>query len=184
MPKSGRVLITVVCVLLGAFGAIRIASGQPMAQTGPVVISHETQDGNVREITAPEASSLGEAPQQPSISFIDSPSATCYQPDPVQDACYLNWYYMSVDANPSYMTMMTVTVNAIGPVVRVAGFFQTSMYIPYNMLGQGIRLPCGPLGAGGNPALGNAYSWTINAQDSGNLKSANYGTTYCPAYTP
>jgi hypothetical protein len=184
MRRSGLAIFTSVCILLAAFGTIRVARGQPSSQDGPVVVARETQDANVREITAPDAASLGDSPQQPSISFIDSPSATCYQPDPELDACYLNWYYMSVDAAPNYMIMMTVTVNLVGPVVRVGGFFQTSMYIPYNMLGQGIRLPCGALGAGGNPALGNAYAWTINAQDSSNLKSANYGTAYCPAYTP
>jgi len=43
---------------------------------------------------------------------------------------------------------------------------------------------CGAPGAGGNPDLGNAYSWTIQAQDSGGLTAANYGTAYCPANTP
>jgi hypothetical protein len=40
------------------------------------------------------------------------------------------------------------------------------------------------LGAGGQPELGNAYAWTINARDSSNLASANYGTAYCPAFAP
>jgi hypothetical protein len=82
------------------------------------------------------------------------------------------------------MITMTVTLNDIGRVAQVNGFFQTSMYVPYNMLGEGFQVACGAPGAGGNPNLGNAYAWTLRARDSANLGSANYGTVYCPAYTP
>ncbi|HOU12170.1 MAG TPA: hypothetical protein PKZ84_03575 [Anaerolineae bacterium] len=162
-----------------AFVAIGTARGQ--TPLGPIVLNRETQSEGVREIIAPEASTV---PQQPTIGFIDSPSATCYIPDPGQDSCYINWYYLSVGASPNYMITMTATINNIGPVAHTQGFFQTSMYIPYNMLGQGIKVPCGSLGAGGNPQLGNAYAYTIRARDSAGLSSANYGTVYCPASTP
>ena len=79
---------------------------------------------------------------------------------------------------------MTVTLNDFGPVAHMQGFFQTSMYAPYNMLGRGFKVACGAPGAGGNPQLGNAYSWTIRARDSAGLGAANYGTAYCPPYTP
>ncbi len=172
--------ISLAVVLVAAIlGLIQVARGQ--APGNPNVVSSETQGENLREIYAPPQ---GEAPEVPNISFIDSPTATCYQPDPAQDACYLNWYYMSVDAYPNYMVAMTVTVNSVGVVARLHGFFQTSMYAPYNMFDRGFKVSCGALGAGGNPGLGNAYSWTIDARDSANLGSANYGTAYCPAYTP
>ncbi|MDI6696748.1 MAG: hypothetical protein QME21_16995 [Anaerolineales bacterium] len=158
---------------------IRVAYGQGPDE--PDVISRETQGENVREIYAPLQI---ESPQQPNIGFIDSPTATCYQPDSTQDACYINWYYLSVNADPNYMIAMTVTLNAIGVVARLHGFFQTSMYAPYSLFDRGFKVACGALGSGGSPTLGMAYSWTINARDSANLKSANYGTVYCPAYTP
>jgi hypothetical protein len=82
------------------------------------------------------------------------------------------------------MIWMQADLNAIGKVSRYQGFFQTSMYVPYNMHGKGFRVACGALGSGGDPERGNAYAWTINARDSAGLESANYGTTYCPAYTP
>lgn len=176
---------TLVFVLLfaAAFGAARAARGQPPSQGGPVVLRHETQDGNVREITAEDAGQ-GQAPDQPAISFIDSPSATCYQPNPGSNTCKINWYYLYVEAAPQYMITMTVILNATGPIAHTQGFFQTSMYVPYNMLGEGFEVPCGALGAGGNPDLGNAYAYTIRARDSANLSSANYGTAYCPAGNP
>jgi hypothetical protein len=175
-------LIVLTLVLVATFSLIQVARGQgPGGPVRPGAATKETQGENVREVTAPVQVN---APQQPSISFIDSPTATCYQPDKAEDACYLNWYYMSVDANPNYMITMTVMLNAIGPVAHMQGFFQTSMYAPYNMFGRGFKVACGAPGAGGNPQLGNAYAYTIRARDSAGLSSANYGTTYCPPYTP
>jgi len=108
----------------------------------------------------------------------------CYQPDPALNNCYVSWYYLSVSASPNYMLTMTAVLNDYGAVAHVQGFFQTSMYVPYNMLGQGIRVPCGALGSSGNPLLGRAYAYAIRARDSANLSSANYGTVYCTAFTP
>lgn len=166
-------------LVLATLSLIQVARGQGPGD--PNVLSSESEGENLREIYGP---SQINAPQQPNIGFIDSPSATCYQPDPGRDECYLTWYYMSVSASPKYMLTMTLTLNAVGPVAHTQGFFQTSMYIPYNMLGKGFKVACGALGAGGNPQLGNAYGYTIRARDSDGLSSANYGTAYCPAYRP
>lgn len=125
-----------------------------------------------------------EGAEAPQISYIDSPSATCYQPDATEDVCWINWYYMSVDGGTNYMICMETTINAIGKVARSHGFFQTSIYVPYNMYSKGFRVACGALGAGGDPNRGNAYAYTIRAQDSAALSTANYGTVYCPAYIP
>ena len=170
---AATALLAVTLVLFG------IARGQ--VPVGDKVVASETQGENTRAVYAPAE---GDAPLAPDISFIDSPTVGCYQPDPTQDACYINWYYMSVDTSPNYMIAMTVTLNTIGIVSRYQGFFQTSMYVPYNMQDAGFKVACGELGAGGNAALGNAYPWTIRARDSANLKSANYGTVYCPAFIP
>lgn len=166
-------------LLAAAAGLIGVARGQYDGESG--VLSRETQGENQREIVGP---GQPDGERAPHIGFIDSPSATCYQPDPGVDACHLSWYYLSVDAAPNYMITMTLSVNAIGPVAHTHGFFQTSMYIPYDMLGQGIKVACGAPGASGNPQLGNAYAYTIRARDSNGLSSANYGTAYCPAFQP
>ena len=175
------ILPLILAFLLGAatLSLIQIARGQ--GPDVPTVLNSETQGENRREI---QSDSQNKAPQQPNIGFIDSPSATCYQPDPGRDECKLTWYYLSVGASPNYMITMTLSLNDSGPVAHTQGFFQTSMYIPYNMLGDGVQVACGALGAGGNPQLGNAYGYTVRARDSANLGSANYGTVYCPAYQP
>jgi len=182
MRKLAFALTLAGLLLAGMFGLLQVARGQGVI--GPdqsQILQNEVQGENRREITAPANVN---SPQQPAISFIDSPSPTCYQPDPAQDECYINWYYAYVDANPSYMIAMTVTLNAVGIVSMYQGFFQTSMYTPYDMRDRGFKVACGAPGAGGNPNLGNAYSWTISARASDGLKSANHGTIYCPPYTP
>jgi hypothetical protein len=169
-------------LIVSVFGAIRIARGQGISgPDGLVVVRSETQGENTRQILAPADQP---AAQQPDLGFIDSPTVVCYQPDPAQDSCFINWYYMSVNASPNNMVAMTVTINTIGPVARMGGFFQTSMYVPHDMLGEGFKVACGALGEGGDPGVGKAYSWTIYARDSAALKSTNSGTVYCPAYTP
>ena len=167
--------------LLGAASLSLIQTARGQGSGSPNILSREAQGESRREI---EGDPQVESPQVPNIGFIDSPSATCYQPDPSRDECFLTWYYLAVDAAPNYMITMTLTLNNSGPVAHTQGFFQTSMYVPYNMLGKGFKVACGSLGAGGNPTLGNAYAYTVRARDSANLGSANYGTTYCPAYQP
>jgi len=184
LKKLGIPIATAGILLALLFGGIQIAGGQGTNQPGsPQVVQSEIQGENRREIAVP-APPDGASPQAPDIGFIDSPTVACVQPDPTKDECLINWYYMSVDAYPSYMLEMTATINAFGHVAHYQGFFQTSMYVPYNLNGNGFKVPCGAPGSGGNAYLGASYSWRIKARDTGNLTSANYGTVYCPAYTP
>lgn len=178
MRKLRSLIIILALALAGAAIAIEVAVGQA---TDPGILKQEIQGENTREISAPPGAKV---PDQPNIGFIDSPSATCYQPDHTKNECYISWYYLSVDASPNYMITMTTFLNNFGPVAHTQGFFQTSMYVPYNMLGQGVKVACGSKGAGGDPNLGAAYAYTVRARDSANLSSANYGTVYCPPYTP
>jgi len=163
---------------------LQSARGQVLDdQNSQTIINSETQDGNTRQISAPADSQL-ENGGQPLIGYIDSPTAACVQPDTTKDECFINWYYMSVSAEPNYIITMTVALNDRGFVARYNGFFQTSMYVPHTMNPKGFKVACGELGNGGDPNWGNAYGYTIRARDSAGLKSANYGTAYCPAYTP
>jgi hypothetical protein len=177
--------VMLLIALLEAFQIARSQSGSDASSSPTKLLAHETEDTNTREIYGPaDLSGSSAQASAPDIGFIDSPTSTCYQPDPAQDTCYINWYYMSVSASPNYIISMTVAINAIGQVIRYQGFFQTSMYAPYNMQDRGIKVACGSLGAGGSPYWGNAYAWTIRARDSTGLSSANYGTVYCPAKKP
>ncbi len=163
-----------------------VAALLPFAATAADIPSElvlETQGDNQRTVEVPT-----EEGRAPSIGFIESPTATCYQPDPAVDACYVNWYYLYVDGGTNYITRMWVVLNAIGSGAQYQGFFQTSMYAPFGMQDRGFKVPCGPLVPSPDPAVtpdhGNAYGYTVRARDSANLGSANYGTVYCPAFIP
>jgi len=124
------------------------------------------------------------------IGFIDSPSAVCRKIK--GNECAINWYYLSVNAAPNYMITLRVLVGLPGGtqklVYHVNGFFQTSMYVPYDMIGDSIKVPCVKAGSSPDPEpspspgylYGASYSYTIQGRDSSNLKSANYGTVRCP----
>lgn len=147
-----------------------------LAAAWPVAAAVE-QQGELRRERDPPAG----AADAPTISFIDSPSAHCYQPFPTQDVCYVAWQSMTVTAAPNYMIKLTVDLDG-RRVLNVAGFFQTSMTLDRSSAGpNGFRVACGPPSAA-DPLLGNAYSYVIRAQDSAMLNSANYGTVTCPPF--
>lgn len=161
-------------VLIGlVLGTIALTAGVLVARAaglfGPVIV--EEADGNRREIQA------GTAPEQPAISFIDSPSASCSQPTASSNTCYIQWSYLYVTASTSqYIISMTVKINN-RLVAYHSGFFQSYMYIPSDMMGDGYRVACGPRQANG---LGNAYAYTLQARETGGLSAANYGSVTCP----
>lgn len=114
----------------------------------------------------------------PTITSIASPSPTCSRPRPGTGACYIQWSYMSVTAaSSSYIISMTV---AIDNQIRAhhSGFFQTAMYIPSDMMGDGYKVVCGfPQGSTG---FGNSYSYAIRARETSGQVAANFGSVTCP----
>ena len=164
---------------LCALWLLTIPVGEIAAQTSHHGELTEVQGENMREVSAPLAAAPG--PASP-ISFIDSPDVYCYQPNPAKNICHINWGYIQVYAGaPQYMIYVTILING-RLVAKNHGFFQTSMYIPASMNGQGFMVACGKLGVGGDPEMGQAYSWELHAEETGGLKSANYGTVRCPAF--
>lgn len=181
VSRLWRRVAAVAIAILAQPGVGRAQNCDPPPAASLEGIPFEELQGSRRESQFVTPSPNGETPL---IGFIDSPTATCYQPNAAVDVCWVNWYYLSVNASPNYMICMRATINEFGPVANYQGFFQTSMYAPYNMHGQGFRVSCGALGASGNPNLGKAYAYTIRAYDSAGLSSANYGTVWCPAFIP
>ena len=167
MTQLGRI------VLIGLVGASVLVASVLVANAAGVIgpLIGEEADGNRREIQAPAEI------EQPAISFIDSPSATCYQPDTSRNTCYVAWSYLYVTAGASqYIISMTVSLdNRL--VAYHSGFFQTSMYIPSDLVGRGFKVACGPRNASG---LGKTYAYTLRARETGGLGAANYGSVTCP----
>lgn len=115
--------------------------------------------------------------EQPTISFIDSPNATCQRARPGTGLCTIQWGYLYVTASSSqYIISMTVELDGRLRAYH-SGFFQTNLYIPPDMLGDGFRVTCGKPDAAG---LGRTYAYTIRASETGGLSAANYGSVTCP----
>ena len=178
-------------IRVAAFAAAVAARSEASGQAPPAADLRaepaQVQGANSRRIS-PENGKPA-SPDAPLISFIDSPSPTCYKPDPRQDLCFVTWNSNSVSASASqYIISMRFTLDG-RLVAHAAGFFQTSMHLPGDMFGPGFRVSCGPpvsVPAPWDPMAtlvkGNDYSWAINANETGGLKSANYGSVSCPAY--
>jgi len=177
MQSKWRITLLGRIFLIGLVGASVLAASVLVASAagviGPLVV--QEADGNRREIeTAPEAAAQIE---QPTISFIDSPSATCYQPDSSRNTCYIEWNYLYVTASTSqYIISMTVSLDNHLRAYH-SGFFQTAMYIPSGMVGRGFKVACGPRDAIG---LGKTYAYTLRARETSGLGAANYGSVTCP----
>ena len=161
-------LVGLVAVVWGAFSACD-TSGAQVAPAAPATsVSLHQSGGEVTEDV------------KPSISFIESPSATCYNLAAGTGACYIVWDHLAVTAGAgSYIITMTL---AIDDRLRAyySGFFQTGMYIPAGMHGSGFRVSCGAPQSGGVVGLGSRHTYTIRARESSGLAAANYGTVYCP----
>jgi hypothetical protein len=156
-------------ILLGLFIGASALTARAAGLFGPPIV--EEAHGNRREIQ------MSTEIERPAISFIDSPSATCTQPDSSRNTCYIEWNYLYVTASTSqYIVSMTVTINN-RLMAYHSGFFQTSMYIPSDMFGGGFKVACGPRNADG---LGNTYAYTLRALETGGLSAANYGSVTCP----
>jgi hypothetical protein len=121
---------------------------------------------------------LHPAINSPEISSITSPSPSCVLPRRGTDICYISWNYMYAFADPNYMITMTVQIDDRSRA-RYQAFFQTSMYVPAEMLQ--FSVSCGAPGASGDPNWGLSHSYALRARDSAGLKAANYGQVFCPA---
>lgn len=118
------------------------------------------------------------------IGFIESPTASCRKIK--GDVCAIRWYYLSVNAAPNYMLWMRVRLGD-KVVFHANGFFQTSMFVPGEQIGETI-VKCGKPGTSPDPKpsaapptlYGNTYAYTVDARDSAGLGSANYGSVLCP----
>ncbi len=193
MSHRYRVSLLVLITLAGiifAWGAVRAASlvqrapsvpPTPPAAPTPQALFDDTADRLQPSDPQIQRQREPSSPGAPNISFIDSPSATCYLPVSGTDTCYITWDYLYVTAGASqYMISMTIGIdNHLS--AYFGGFFQTFIYIPGDMLSPGFRVACGTPGSGGNPYLGKQYSYTIRARETSGLSAANYGAVTCPA---
>jgi len=117
----------------------------------------------------------------PDISFIESPSPTCYRPVPGTGVCYIQWSHLRVEATPpEYIVTMTLSIDGQLRAYH-QGFFQTAMFVPGGVYGPGFAVTCGWPGSGEEAGLGRTYNYVIRARETGGLGASNYGSVTCPA---
>ncbi|MCB0155360.1 MAG: hypothetical protein KDF65_11245 [Anaerolineae bacterium] len=112
---------------------------------------------------------------------IQNPTPLCYRPVEGTGACYLEWSYLRATASSgAYVISMTVTIDNRLRAYH-AGFFQTELYVPGDMMTPGYRVLCGEVGSGDNPDMGLTYAYLIRARDTTGQTSTNTGSVTCPA---
>lgn len=101
--------------------------------------------------------------------------------DPRFNLCEMRWQYLYVSAGSlDYVTFLTVTIDGRTRAIST-GFFQTAMYIPFDMFHRGFKVECGELGSGGAPDLGMAHTYYIEAHDTTGTLASNLGAVICPS---
>jgi hypothetical protein len=159
-------------------------AAEPASSAPPLGL--EIDGGNRREIVegaqpATTQAADGETPQ--AIGFITTNDAFCYQPDSSRNECYINWRLHSVSAGSDNMRNLRILIGG-RLVLHMSAFFQNSLSYQAAMVNPGgFKVVCGPP-SGSDPLLGNSYSYQISAMDSNNLSANNYGTVFCPAFSP
>jgi hypothetical protein len=190
MSRLWRISLLVLVSLVGlafAWGIVRAAGfAQSSAPPPPPAAPTPQALFDVPQVSPEDAAPSSDrqrdpaSPDAPAISFIDSPSATCYLPRQGTNDCYITWNYLSVSASSSqYIISMTLNISN-HMSAYFSGFFQTAMYVPGDMLGKGFRVACGTPGSGSVRGFGKQYNYTIRARETGGLSAANYGSVTCP----
>jgi hypothetical protein len=112
----------------------------------------------------------------------------CYQPDPTLDQCYINFRFIQATDNQSaapYMTWLTITITGKTRYSATA-FFEGTISYSYNMVPDGLKVPCGAPNSGGAGDLyGQVYGVKVTPLDSSrNPMSTDIANLTCPAYAP
>ena len=170
LRKRLKALLAMV-VFTGVLSAIVIGVALG-SQAAPLGASAPAGDG----LPYRERSGDGESP---TISFIDSPSPTCYVATEGTGTCYIQWNYLYVTSG-SYVISMSVTIDD-RMRAYYSGFFQSEMFVPGEITAPGYKVSCGAPASGGTGDWGNTYSYVIRARETGGLSAANYGSVTCPA---
>jgi hypothetical protein len=187
MSRKLLIVLLVTFTLLAVWGTLAV-QGSPQDESAPAETAANsaadtagTADTAAVAVMLPADGEISRTVDSPAISFIDSPSPTCYRPAAGTGICYITWNSLYVTASSGqYIISATVSIDN-DLRAYFAGFFQNSMYIPGNLTGPGFKMTCGMPGSGYYPSLGKSYSYVIRARETGGLSAANSGSVTCPA---
>jgi hypothetical protein len=170
--RISLLLMAILAGLLIAWTAVRAGTGLQAAS-----------DTTLSAVSLATPSPLPDKPagNAPFLTAPNNPTAICVVKKIHSGVCSINWEYLYADATPNYIISMTLEIDG-KTRARFDGFFQTSMYVPFEMLG--FPVACGTLGSGGFPNLGLSHNFLINAGDSNSSNTTSSGSVICPADEP
>ena len=105
----------------------------------------------------------------------------CTQPAPASSTCLINARYISAKSSDPNFRGVQITINGKTRAF-FSNFFETSVFINKNMLGNGLQVVCGRPNASGLPDYGFQYNVGISAIVSGSSPTTDTAIVNCPSY--
>jgi hypothetical protein len=180
-------------VLVAAVPAMLLALPISAQDRGPQNGTAGAQDGRglVVESQGPNTrvrvSQSARNPQSITSAQLSRPY--CTQPDPRQDACFLNFSFLGATDSGSGIAYVTVSVNGKA-VFRLNSFFENSISADHTFPGLGFRVPCGPPvndpwdSAVPPRKIGNLYQLKVEFSEVSTSNLTDIAAVYCPPYQP
>jgi hypothetical protein len=103
----------------------------------------------------------------------------CVQSSPATGACIINFRYLSA-SDPAFNHL---EISIDGKVrAYMTAFFETSVYLNYAMLGDGLQVACGSPNASGIPGYGRQYVISLTAYATGSPAITDTAVVNCPYF--
>ncbi len=163
-----------------------------LAMIGGLIAAHEHASAQaVTQTPLPRSGPAGteSGPLTPNslTSFLIS-NPYCYQPNPSVNQCSVNFRYIQATDNQTSAPFMTWLAIKISGKTRfnATAFFEGTIYYSYDMVPDGITVPCGTPNAGGaGSQFGYVYGVQVSPLDSNhNAMSTDIANVTCPAFSP
>jgi hypothetical protein len=176
MRKILIILTLGVILAIGSFSLFRKVSAQTPSPTPSPLVDASGSAGEINVIS-PDA-----------LTSFTVSNPYCYQPDPAVDVCSINFRFVQASDNQTSAPFMTWLAFTISGKKRfnATAFFEGTITYSYNMVPDGLKVPCGAPNAGGaGTQFGNVYGVTIQPLDSSrNPMSTDIANVTCPAFAP
>lgn len=105
----------------------------------------------------------------------------CAQASPASSTCLINVRTISATSSDPNFRGLQITING-ETRAYFSTFFETSVYINREMIGQGLEVTCGRPNASGLPGYGLQYSIGISGIISGGSSTTDTAIVNCPSF--
>lgn len=153
-----------------------------------VFAQKDTPDQPSAQESSGPAGSLGSLASPDALLSFTVSNPYCYQPNPAVDQCSINLRFIQATDNQTNNPFMTWLIIKVSNKIRftATAFFEGTITYGYDMVPDGLNVPCGAPNAGGaGDEYGYVYGVTIQPLDSSrNPMSTDVANVTCPAFAP